>query len=74
MISNELRQLVRNIPFRPFRIHLADGRCIDVPHPDYILIFHKEPLAIVERDDGRSEWINLPIVTSVEATAVEGAA
>jgi hypothetical protein len=74
MISNELRQLVRSVPFRPLRLHLADGRHVDVPHPDYILILHKEPVAIVERDDGRSEWINLPIVTSVEALVAEGAA
>jgi hypothetical protein len=67
MISNELRQLLRHSPFRPFRLHLADGRHIDVPHPDFVFVLHKEPMAIFEHDDGRTEWINLPIVTSVEA-------
>jgi hypothetical protein len=67
MISNELRQLPRHSPFRPFRLHLADGRRIDVPHPDFILVLHKEPMAIFEHDDGRTEWIHLPIVTRFEA-------
>ena len=64
MITHELRQLVEASPVKPFRLHLADGRKLDVPHP----------AAIVERPEGVTEWVNLPIVVSVETLADSHAA
>ncbi|HEY3755131.1 MAG TPA: hypothetical protein VGL42_03175 [Opitutaceae bacterium] len=74
MMTDDLRQLVRQAPFRPFRLHLADGRNIEVPHPDYIFILHHEPVAIVEREGGGTEWVNLPTVTSIEVLPESDAA
>ena len=74
MISNDLRLLLRASPFRPFRLNLADGRHIDVPHPEFVLVMHKEPSAIFEREDGTAEWINLLIVVSVETLSDSRAA
>ena len=74
MISAELRKLVQPTPFRPFRLHLADGRAVEVPHPEYIFVFHREPLAIVEKLTGGTEYVNLPIVTSVEILGAADAA
>lgn len=36
--SEELRQLLRQRPFQPFRVHLADGRVFDVPRSDMTLV------------------------------------
>jgi len=33
--ANQIREVVRAQPFRPFIIHLADGRTFDVPHPEF---------------------------------------
>ena len=52
-------------PFRPFVIHLADGRALEVQHPEFLGIAPKERTAIVyERDDSR-EVIDIDLVTSV---------
>ncbi|HZZ59090.1 MAG TPA: hypothetical protein VFE31_14755 [Opitutaceae bacterium] len=74
MNSDALRQLLQKAPFRPLRLHLADGRRLDVPHPDFIFLFHREPRAMIEKPDGGVEWVNLPIVVSVEILEATDAA
>ena len=65
----EIRQRQQSAPFRPFRLHLADGRSLEVSHPEYLTVFNKAPRIVVERDDGSYALVNLPIVTSVEVLA-----
>lgn len=36
MRAEELNRLHKAQPFRPFRIHLADGRHLDVVHPEFL--------------------------------------
>lgn len=36
--QSDLRDLVRQSPFKPFRLHLSDGKDLRVPHPDFALI------------------------------------
>ena len=56
-------------PFRPFVIHLADGRALDVQHPEFLSIAPKERTAIVyERDDSR-EVIDVDLVTGLRIPA-----
>ena len=37
-LSEELRQLLRQRPFQPFRVHVTDGRVFDVQYPDMTLV------------------------------------
>jgi len=53
-------------PFRPFRIHLADGRNLDVAHPEFLAYTPKGRTAIVMRLDETYEVIDLLLVTSLE--------
>ena len=68
MTAPEIRQFAQATPFVPFRLHLADGRKLDVPHPDFIHVLQTDPLnrAIVESETGGWQFVNLPIVVSVE--------
>jgi len=66
MTATEVRQLAEATPFVPFRLHLADGRRLDVPHPDFLYFFKTEPSAIVESERGGWQLVNLPIVVSIE--------
>ncbi|PWU12489.1 MAG: hypothetical protein C5B50_21360 [Verrucomicrobia bacterium] len=34
----DIRGLVNLSPFKPFRLHLADGKDLHVPHPDFALM------------------------------------
>ncbi|MFL5244416.1 MAG: hypothetical protein ACJ8FY_20135 [Gemmataceae bacterium] len=36
MTAEQLRLVREANPFRPFKIHLADGRTLDVPHRDFV--------------------------------------
>ena len=38
MHIDELKKSLRAEPFRPLRIHMADGRSFDVPHPEFLAI------------------------------------
>ena len=38
MSPQELYEILHRQPFLPFRIHLADGRSFDVPHPEFVLV------------------------------------
>lgn len=35
--QQDLRDLVLHAPFQAFRLHLADGKQLKVPHPDFAL-------------------------------------
>lgn len=36
MLPNEVRQLLKTKPFRPFRFKLTDGTSYDVRHPELV--------------------------------------
>lgn len=38
MTQEDIRDLVYFQPFKPFRLHLVDGKDLRVPHPDYALV------------------------------------
>jgi hypothetical protein len=53
-------------PFRPYRIHLADGRHLDVEHQDFLARSPAGRTAIVYKRDETFEVINLLLVVSLE--------
>ena len=69
MTTQELRRLAEASPFIPFRLHLADGRVLEVPHADFIHVFTQAPRVVIESEDGNWQLVNLPIVVSVEVLA-----
>jgi hypothetical protein len=66
----EIRRLLRKIPFAAFRLHLTDGRKLDVPHPDFVWLpkpgiffyYHADKEA-----SDRIERINPLLIISVES-------
>ena len=39
MTSRELHRSVKDQPFVPFRIRMADGRLFEVRHPDFVFVY-----------------------------------
>ena len=35
--QDDIRDLLHTNPFKPFRLHLADGKSLRVPHPEFVL-------------------------------------
>jgi hypothetical protein len=77
--AEEIRKRFREHPFRPFRIHLTDGRHFDIKDPTWHLAL--EPLLIVGLPPegrpsssypapGRSEWVPYKLVERIEPLPV----
>ena len=49
---DQIRSLVQEQPFRPFRIHMNDGRAYDVRHPEMIAIGRSAVSIAVPPEDG----------------------
>ena len=69
MIIEEVRNLYDARPFRPFLIHLADGRAIPVMHPEFLAFSPNEITLIAYQPDGSHSVIDLDLVTDLEVKA-----
>jgi hypothetical protein len=62
MRSEDIQQLVRREPFKPFRITLTDGRTFDVRHPEMAMV-GRTTVAIGLPANGNEETIYDRLVT-----------
>ncbi len=62
----EIRDLVGRAPFVPFTIHLADGRVLRIPHPDFVWLPRPGVFFVFHDERGSSERINPLLIVSVE--------
>ena len=62
----QLLSMQRAQPFRPYRIHLADGRNLDVQHPDFVARSPAGRTIVVTKLDETSEIVDLLLVVSLE--------
>jgi len=67
MRIQELRELRDATPFRPFSIHLADGRAIPVFHRDFVMSSPNGRTVIVYRRDSSFDIVDVMLVTSLQA-------
>jgi hypothetical protein len=66
MTVEQLRGLYSKRPFQPFRVHLADGRSLDVEHPEFMAFSQSGRTVIISKSDDSSEIVDLLLVTSLE--------
>jgi hypothetical protein len=70
MKLERLREVMHAAPFQPFTIHVADGRSVEVPHPDFIALMGNGRTAIVTSPDEHAapSWllIDVPLITQLE--------
>jgi hypothetical protein len=66
MTIERVRELSDMKPFRPFVIHLADGREIPVVHREFIITAPSGRTLVVMQPDDRLNIIDLLLVTDLE--------
>jgi hypothetical protein len=66
MTIEQVQKLHRAQPFRTFRLHMADGRSVDVPHPDFLAHPGGGRTIVVFTRDDQFEIIDLLLVASAE--------
>jgi hypothetical protein len=69
MTIEQLRKLHLARPFQPFVIHLADGRSLQVPHPEFLSQSPTGRTISVGLPDGTHEIVDLLLVTSLRVRA-----
>jgi hypothetical protein len=72
MTVEQFRSTLRNQPFRPFTIGMADGRTFDVSHPDFIAQSPKGRTVIVFGQDEGYSALDLLLMTEVEVHSSNG--
>ena len=66
MTIEQLRATYNAQPFRPFVIHLADGREIPVKHREFILTVPSGRTVVVCQPDDTLNIVDLLLVTDLE--------
>jgi hypothetical protein len=75
MTVDDIRKYVHEQPFRPFRVHLSDGRAVVVGHPDFIALPPPDNRAtmITVYEDRFARHIYIRNITSIDVERpVEG--
>src|SRR5437667_90308 len=66
MTAEQLRTLREANPFRPFIIHLADGRTFSVPHRDFVSQSPSGRTIIIYQANDSFSIVDLFLVTELE--------
>lgn len=75
MKADEIRKLLRDRPFRPFVVHVADGGRLLVKHEDYVALAPSGREMLVYRHDRPDDYqvVDVLLVTRLELTTRNGA-
>jgi hypothetical protein len=68
MTIEQLRRMHQARPFLPFRVHMADGRHLDVEHPEFLAHTPSGRTVMIARPDEAFEIVDPLLVTSLEPT------
>ena len=66
MTVEQLRNVHRAQPFRPFTIHMGDGRSFYVKHPDFLSRSESGRTIVVHGPDDSFSVLDLLLVTELE--------
>ncbi len=66
MTLSEIRNLYEAQPFRPFVLHLADGRAIPVVHREFLASAPSGRTVVVYQPDDSFNVVDLLLVTDLE--------
>ena len=72
MKIEKVRQLLHEQPFRPFKIHLADGGRVSVAHEDFVALDPVGREMIMYLPDGSHQIVDVMLVTRLEVKAANG--
>ena len=63
-----IRELLQAIPFRPFVIHIADGRTFRIDYPEFVLASpsNQSQIIVEEPDKDRLHHLSVLLITGIE--------
>lgn len=66
MTNEQFRDMLHRQPFQPFTIRMADGRSIDVGHPEFVALSPAGRTVIIQTADGGHRVLDLLLMTELE--------
>jgi hypothetical protein len=72
MTTDQFRQTLHQVPFRPFTIRMADGRSFDVVHRDFVAQSPSGRTVIVFYSDEGYSVLDLLLMSELEVQAANG--
>ena len=70
MTAQQLRAAIQATPFRPFTIHMGDGRSFDIRHPDFLLLTPGGRTAFACRTEEEFSIVDVMLMTEIEFGAI----
>lgn len=70
MNSDDLRNLLNERPFRPLRLHMGNGRTVDVTHPEAAIVA-EEIVAVGVIDDEAPTPRTIRVLSLININEVE---
>jgi len=70
MDLNSIRNAIREQPFKPFELCLADGRRVPVKHPEFVAM--NQRIVIVTDEDSNTRIIEPLMIVSLEPAPGHG--
>lgn len=78
MRPEDILELLRAMPFEPFRLHLSDGSSFDIRHPDMAIVQRSKVTVGVPGDAGEmgpvERTVNCALVHITRTELMNGAA
>lgn len=69
MTAQQLRDVQQAKPFRPFTMHMADGRSFQVPHPEFLLVAPSGRTAVFYDEKDSLNILDVMLMTRIETTS-----
>jgi hypothetical protein len=66
MIGDEIKELMRTVPFRPVRIVLGDQQSFVVAHTDYLMVSPDRQTVVLYDEQGHFKILNAQQIKLVE--------
>jgi hypothetical protein len=69
-MGKDILELQVAVPFRPFKMHLSDGRIVSIEHPEKLLVY-RNSIVVAQRDKNgelpeRGEKFSILHITSLD--------
>ncbi len=74
MTTEQFVNTLRQTPFRPFTIHMADGRAFDVTHPDFVARSKSGRTVVVFGENDEFSVLDLLLMTELRVQVANGRA
>jgi len=74
MSPKQIKELLHATPFTPFRVHVAEQKEFEIPHPDFAMLTQNGQTLVVNAKTGDFvHIISVPLISRIETKETRSA-